>query len=399
MADYINPRNFRMLDKPNAAGKWEYYFAYTTPQGQTRGKTVSTKEKDLAVAQQVMQAAIASMSEEAVVAKAGDKVTVKMVLAHYVRELEAEVRGRGERAANNVLAFDRLHGHLPVSAVTKAVITQYRQERRQTPTRNTKGKAQVRYITDNTVARELQAVQAAFVRGHKDGIAPLPPVGASLSKPKTTIAPVEALTFDQSEALWTWLEKQTDVAPRLKLAVLIALDTGHRRGAVLDLTWGRLMWNCGTDKAGNPVHRINFHNPDVDETYKRRSIVPMSARLEVHLRAALAEAQVEYAAYVARVRNGVPLPFDDGRVVGMSANAFRLAYDRLRGRLNRDPVMGKLMDWRKFNIHKARHTFVTNGLRRGIPLAKMAGAIADNPVTAAKRYAKWAQSDFDDLFA
>jgi len=66
--------------------------------------------------------------------------------------------------------------------------------------------------------------------------------------------------------------------PHIKLYVILALATGGRNGALLDLTWDR----CDFTRT-----EIDLRNPAIDRPHKGRALVPMNRSI----RAALVEAQ------------------------------------------------------------------------------------------------------------
>lgn len=65
--------------------------------------------------------------------------------------------------------------------------------------------------------------------------------------------------------------------PHLKLYVMIALHTGGRPSAILDLTWEQILWDRGL---------INFNPPGRARTHKGRPLVKMTAELRAALEAA-----------------------------------------------------------------------------------------------------------------
>lgn len=71
----------------------------------------------------------------------------------------------------------------------------------------------------------------------------------------------------------------------LRLFVLIALTTGRRSGAILDLTWDRVDLARGV---------IDFRNPGKGESNKRRGISPMAGALKTTLREAKAWAESDH---------------------------------------------------------------------------------------------------------
>ena len=67
-------------------------------------------------------------------------------------------------------------------------------------------------------------------------------------------------------------------APDCWLFVELAIGTGARMGAILDLTWDRVDFTHGT---------IDFMPAGRDKTNKRRTVVPMSGRVRKQLEQAL----------------------------------------------------------------------------------------------------------------
>ncbi|HEY9080013.1 site-specific integrase [Magnetovibrio sp.] len=71
----------------------------------------------------------------------------------------------------------------------------------------------------------------------------------------------------------------------LRLYLLIAMTTGARRGAILGLTWDRVDLQRG---------RLDFTDPEMAITKKRRTVVPISTDVVSALKSASAYAQSPY---------------------------------------------------------------------------------------------------------
>lgn len=71
----------------------------------------------------------------------------------------------------------------------------------------------------------------------------------------------------------------------LKTYLLIAMRTGARKGAILGLTW---------DRVDLQRARLDFTDPELAETKKRRTVVPIGANLVSFLRAAKLAAETDH---------------------------------------------------------------------------------------------------------
>ena len=162
---------------------------------------------------------------------------------------------------------------------------------------------------------DLEELRAALPKAHKDKV-PMPARG----EPRA-----DFLTPDQQSALI----EATDTY-HVRLFILIALNTGARRGAILDLTWERVAPDGSW---------VDFRNPEMRQTKKRRGVVPCSTPL----RAALNDArQLAVSPYVIEWA---------GQKIGRINKAFNRAAERAG--LVRD---GKV--W--CTPHVLKHTAISN---------------------------------------
>jgi integrase len=129
----------------------------------------------------------------------------------------------------------------------------------------------------STIKTELEALRACL-RWHYGKDAPII-VAPPPSKPRERY-----LTQDEARLLLVAIE-----TPHVRLFVTLALATGARMGAILDLTWDRVDFEHGT---------IDFMPAGRDKTNKRRVVVGMAAKAREALlearEAALSDYVIEY---------------------------------------------------------------------------------------------------------
>jgi integrase len=129
----------------------------------------------------------------------------------------------------------------------------------------------------STIKTELEALRACL-RWHYGKDAPIITAPAP-SKPRERF-----LTKEEADKLLASIE-----TPHVRLFVTLALATGARMGAILDLTWDRVDFDVGT---------IDFRPAGRNVTNKRRVIVPMNRRAREALgearKGALTDHVIEY---------------------------------------------------------------------------------------------------------
>jgi len=124
---------------------------------------------------------------------------------------------------------------------------------------------------NSTIRTELEALRACL-RWHYGSDAPQITAPAP-SKPRERY-----LTREETDKLLASIE-----TPHVRLFVEIALGTGARMAAILDLTWSRV-----TDNA------IDFNPMGRDPTNKRRTVVGITPRLKKRLDEARKAATTDY---------------------------------------------------------------------------------------------------------
>jgi integrase len=171
----------------------------------------------------------------------------------YASDRAPEGLAKG-RMASLWRALEPSFGYKLGKAITKADCREYAAMRKRL------GKS------NSTVKTELEALRACL-RWHYGKDAPVI-VAPAPSKPRDRY-----LTQDEARKLLDHIE-----TPHARLFVTLALATGARMGAILDLTWNRVDFVHGT---------IDFMPAGRDKTNKRRVVVAMAPKA----REALLEAQ------------------------------------------------------------------------------------------------------------
>ncbi|WP_404799934.1 tyrosine-type recombinase/integrase [Qipengyuania atrilutea] len=161
---------------------------------------------------------------------------------------------RADRFKSHWTALEPTFGKRIGSEITREDCRSYYRERKRLE------------YADSTIKTDLELLRACL--RHRYGA----------SAPNIWIAPA-------SRARDHWLTKEQAAmivdlidTPHIKLFVVLALATGARAGAILDLTWERVNFEQGL---------IDFRPPGRIQTNKRRNVVPMNNRA----RSALLEAQ------------------------------------------------------------------------------------------------------------
>jgi integrase len=141
----------------------------------------------------------------------------------------------------------------------------------------------------------------------------------------------------------------------------LALYTGARTGAILDLTWDRVDFHRGL---------IDFRKPGRRETKKRRTITPMTRKVRRMLLHAHKHAASRFVVAWA------------GEGIGRVAKAV-IAHAEKAG------VEG-------FSPHVLRHTFASWAVQKRVPIYTIGKALGQTVASTTERYAKLAPDDVRD---
>ncbi len=178
----------------------------------------------------------------------------------YVRERKA-AGTKSDRWDATWKALQPHFGHRLGTAITRREGQEYYRARK------AEGRA------DSTIRTELELLRACLRSHYGDKTPPtwVPPASAPRDR---------YLTPDELATLLEHIE-----TPHVRLFVILAVTTGARMAAILELTWDRVDMESGT---------INLRPAGRHETSKRRTVVPMNRRARAALEEAQAGALTDY---------------------------------------------------------------------------------------------------------
>jgi integrase len=209
-------------------------------------------------------------------------------------------------------------------------------------------------VGNETIRRELSVMSAALKRAHgREKIGKLP---AMLTLPKAP-ARERWLTRDEAATLLRYLHAQPR-ARHLLLFARLALYTGARSGAILDLTWDRVDLERGL---------IHYPLPGKRHDIKKRAVVP----LEPNMIRALAAAK--------RRNEKRKLPVDHV-IQWKGQQCARIARGFTRH--------AKAAGLKGVTPHTLRHTFATWAAQKGVPIFLLGRTLGQSVTATTERYAK-----------
>lgn len=206
---------------------------------------------------------------------------------------------------------------------------------------------------DESIRRDLSVLSAALNRAVKyKRLAHRPPVLSLTPTP-----PRERwLTRKEAAALLRQMRGKRQV--HVLLFTRLALYTGARTGAILDLTWDRVDFDAGL---------IDYRKPGRPQTKKRRTVAPMTRKVRRMLL---------HAKKHARGRHVVSWA---GERIDRVAKACIAAADRA--------------GVEDFSPHVLRHTFASWAVQRRVPIYMVGKALGQTVASTTERYAKLAPDD------
>lgn len=310
------------LDRPLINGRTsdKWYVCWTE-----RGRScrVSTRSTDRRVAERFLAEYVAALNRPPAT------FDVARLLTEYLKEAPGE--------AFHAQAVIRHLGPLTVASLTRAQIRLFHTARRKEG------------VSDSTINRQARVLRAALEWGRKEGwLAEAPHIDA----PTPAVARQRFLTREEAVRLY-----EAAATPHLRTFIALALYTGQRKSAILELTWDDV-------RDGMIWFRQTTHN-------KRRPIaLPLTPALAIALSTAYALRDARHIITYRGIEGGDP------------KKAFQRAV-----------VRAELVDVR---IHDLRRTAASWMVQNGASFEQVAAVLGDRIETVQKHYAIFSTSFMGD---
>lgn len=271
------------------------------------------------------------------------------VLDSYWASHGSEVRS-ADTIRGHLKLLGQAFGYLSVDELTASSIATYVRKR-------AKGLLGDRAVSSGTIRRELGTLKAAInhavdtrmVRRDSVPTIAMPPDGPPRER-YLSLDEIEALVRAATELR---AQDRGTRLSRVERFIALALHTGARRAAILHLTWDRV------DLARK---LIDFRDPTLTATKKRRVIVPISDALYPILARAHAERRGDY--------------------VLDTTGSIRSNFDRVTARAKLEDVCP----------HVLRHTWASQASMRGVHLTDIARVLGNTLEVCERVYAKYQPS-------
>lgn len=209
-----------------------------------------------------------------------------------------------------------------------------------------------------SIRRDLSVLSAALRRAEKHNkLDRAPPMLALTPAP----ARERWLTRDEVAKIFRRLRRKR--SRHVLLFARLALYTGARTGAILDLTWDRVKFDAGL---------IDYRKPGRPVTKKKRVVAPMTPPVRRMLKNAKRRARSDHVIEWA------------GQSVGRVAKAFVQAAEDV----GLDDV----------SPHVLRHTFASWAAIKRVPIYHIGKALGQTVASTTERYAKLAPDDIGSVF-
>ena len=281
------------------------------------------------------------------------QITVGEIMTRYIDDRRAEGKSSAERVAHNWKALEDMFSDLQPADVAAPYMVEGK-KRTRCHAHAVARRAQ--NMARDTIATELTALRTALSWAAKRNlIAEVPHVWV----PKAGKVRHTELTEEQAIAV---LDQPT--SPHIRLLILLALFTGARRGAILELTWDRVDFDKRT---------IDFRRAELEDAadildsshIKGRAFVDMHPVLFIALREAKEVAITPY-------------------VVEFRGRQLKDPKDGVRDVFRRAGITSRFV-----GLHALRHTLATWAADRNVDMRKIQRMLGHSDMdTTTRVYAK-----------
>ena len=311
-------------------GKPNYYITWSE---RGRSKRISTGTPDEAAAQRYLS----DFAKGWIAPPDEQDITVNAMLDIYLAYKEEDYRIKGEphrnyvNLAGSAKSIREFFGNLHVSQVSNELGRAYI------------ASMQKKGLSNATTRKYIATLNAAINHGISEKMIAHQP---SVKMPPKPPSRSKWMTPEQAAHFMTHVHQ-----PHLEVFCLLGLHTLARKGAILSLTWDRVLMD---------MRLIDFCDPTRTHTTKRRVKSPINTRLYAALDRALMIAQTDYVVEY------------NGKPVGNIRRSFNEAAERAG------------LSW--VTPHTLRHTGISLLVQRGVPLDKVAELAGDSVKTIKDNY-------------
>ena len=229
-------------------GRW--YIHYADPEnGRSRELSARTRDKSLARERLAHFEAHQTRPKQ-------NQIVISLILDRYLDDRKGRVASYDTLVYHTKKIRSEL-GHYQPRFITKNVVRGYIVDRRNDG------------LSDGTIIKQLKTLRAALALAVRESVIDKAP---HIEVPPRPTPKSRWLTKGEVSALM-----DATTSRHMRLFLLLAVYTGARKGAILDLTW---------DRVSDDLKIINFNLPGRPESNKRRAIVPTTKKLQEALSAA-----------------------------------------------------------------------------------------------------------------